>query len=142
MIGYLDSSAASKLYLDDEGVAATLRDVMRDLDEVVTSRLTFVETHAALAAARRAGRFGAATHATAAGGFDRFWESVVVMDLDQAHAEAAAEAADVFGLRAGDAIQLAALRSTDPDGTMLVAWDGRLRAAATASGFACYPFEV
>ena len=65
-----------------------------------------------------------------------------MIELTQELAEDAADIADTFGLRAGDAIQLATVRLTAPEDVTVVAWDTRLRAAAVASGFACYPPEV
>ena len=51
-------------------------------------------------------------------------------------------ALEAIGLRAGDAIQFATLRSIGVPDMPIVAWDVRLRAAAQASGHPCYPLEV
>lgn len=47
--------------------------------------------------------------------------------------------ADMYGLRAGDAIQFASLRRFSPGLVPMIAWDTRLRAAALASGYPIYP---
>lgn len=50
--------------------------------------------------------------------------------------------AETFGLRAGDAVQLASILELDLDTTVIVAWDVQLRAAAHAAGMAVYPAVV
>jgi len=138
---YLDSSATAKLFLDEEG-AEHVRLALNASIRVVSSRLTYVETACALAAARRAGRLSRGQHVQALTDFDAVWSAVDVIELNSDTARAAAEAADTFGLRAGDAIQLASVRQLVAEGTVFVAWDGRLRAAALSSGIACYPPET
>ena len=141
MTTYLDSSATTKLFLDEDG-AEQVRLALNASIRVVSSRLTYIETAAALAAARRAGRLSGRQHVQALTEFDAVWSAVDVVELNPETARAAAEAADTFGLRAGDAIQLASLRQLGVEGTVFVAWDGRLRAAAVSSGIACYPPEL
>ena len=136
---YLDSSATVKLFLDDEGDDHDVRLVIGASGVVVTSRLTFVETAAALAAARRSGRISADDHGLAMADFDLTWAAMEIVEITDQVARDAAEVADTFGLRAGDAIQLASVRRIATASTVLIAWDGRLRDAAIASGIACYP---
>lgn len=96
--------------------------------------MTYVEVRAALAAARRARRLSAPGLARAQAGFDAFWTRFLVLDVDAAIAEAAAEIAERFALRSHDAVQLAsALRIEDPALTM-IALDRRLLRAASAAG--------
>ena len=142
MTAYLDSSAATKLFLDDEGNDFDLAVVVDTFGSVATSRLTFVETRAALAAARRAGRLTARTHVEALAAFDRMWRTFFVVDLSVDVAQAAGFVAEAFALRAGDAVQLASLRALRSISVPLVAWDRRLRDAAAATGYACYPMEI
>lgn len=136
---YLDTSATVKLFLDDEGDGHDVRLVIESAGIVITSRLTFVETAAALAAARRSGRISVDDHRLAMAGFDRAWAAMEVVEITDHVARDAAEVADTFGLRAGDAIQLASLRRMASASTVLIAWDSRLRDAAIASGIVCYP---
>lgn len=139
---YLDSSATVKLFMDDEGGQNDLRGALASLGSASTSRLTYIETLAALASARRSGRMSAATHRLAVADFKGLWAALDIVDLSEEVATDAGEIAETFGLRAGDAIQLASARRLRNDSITFVAWDTRLRAAAEASGFACYPPEL
>ena len=142
MNAYLDSSAFLKLLLGYEGGGDDLRIEMDVVGQISTSRLTYVEALAALAAARRSGRVGRVDYEVAVADFDRIWDSLDIVELTTKVAIDAATAADVYGLRAGDAIQLASAHSLDGSVITLIAWDARLRAAASASGVTCYPTEV
>lgn len=142
MTAYLDTSAVVKLYLDDEGDAFDLRPIVDAFESVTTSRLTCVETRAALAAARRTGRITPSRHADALDDLTAMWTTFHIVDLSQDVAEDAGEVAETFGLRAADAVQLASLRALAVKSIPLVAWDVRLRNAATANGFACLPHEI
>ncbi|MEX2183316.1 MAG: type II toxin-antitoxin system VapC family toxin [Chloroflexota bacterium] len=139
MTAYVDASAVVKLYVDDEGPGFDLVPVTRAFDSLTTSRLTYVETTAALAAMRRAGRMSPARHAAALDDFAVLWATFTVIDISREVAQVASEVADTFGLRAADAIHLASLRALDAPAVPLIAWDVRLRRAALANGFACYP---
>lgn len=142
MNAYLDSSALLKLLLGDEGGDDDLRAEMDFVGQISTSRLTYVEALAALAAARRSGRVARVDYEVAVADFDRIWDSLEVLELTTKVASDAAIAAESYGLRAGDAIQLASARSLDASVIALIAWDARLRAAASASGLSCYPLEI
>ena len=56
MTAYLDSSAAFKLFVEDEGDREDPWQALSMFGLTLTNRLTYVETRAALAAARRGGR--------------------------------------------------------------------------------------
>ncbi len=142
MTAYVDASAVVKLYVDDEGSGFELAPVSAAFDSLTTSRLTYVETTAALAAMRRAGRLSPARHAVAQGEFAVLWATFTVIDISHDVAHDAGEVAETFGLRAGDAIHLASLRALGAPAVPLVAWDTRLRQAAVANGYACYPPEI
>lgn len=139
MIAYLDSSALLKLYLDDEAEAEGLRDVVDVLASLATSRLAYVEVRAGLAAARRAGRMSAASHDVAVEDFDRAWPEYDVIEIDGTLGSRAGDVAERYGLQAGDAIHLASALEIRDEETVVVAWDGRLRAAAAAAGLAVFP---
>ena len=142
MTAYLDTSAVVKLYVHDEGATLDLASVLEAFESVTTSRLTFVETRAALAAARRAGRLTPQRHDAAVADLTGMWATFNIVDLSQDVADDAGEVAETFGLRAADAVQLASLRALAAKSIPLVAWDVRLRQAAVANGYACYPHEI
>ena len=139
MIAYLDSSALLKLYLDDETGAEGLREVVVLPASLVTSRLAYVEVRAGLASARRAGRLTAGSHDLAVGAFDHVWSEYDVIEIDATLGSRAAEMAELYGLRAGDAIHLASALEIGDEATVVVVWDGRLRVAAAAAGLAVFP---
>jgi len=123
---YLDSSAAVKLLLDDEGVDDDLRGSIDAMGPLTTSRLTYVEIRAALAAARRSGRLRGVDYEPALSEFEATWRTFEVIDLTPSLAGDAGEVADTIGAT----------------GMPIVAWDVRLRAAALASGHPCYPPDI
>ena len=142
MTAYLDSSAMFKLLVDDEETDSGIRSALDLLGSISTSRLTYVETRAALAAARRAGRLHGSGFEVAVEDFEAAWETFAIIEVTAGLAKDAAIVSETFGLRAGDAIQLASVRALHLPEVTVVAWDRRLRTAATAGGFACFPREV
>ena len=142
MIAYLDSSAIIKLYLVDEAGMAELRGVATESAKIATSRLSYVEVRAGLAAARRARRLTSKDHDLAVTSFDASWAGYLVVELTEAVGSRAGAMAETYGLRAGDAIQLASVFELDVEQTVIVAWDGRLRYASHAAGVATYPISV
>jgi len=104
---------------------------------LLSSRLTYVEARAAVAAARRSRRLSRAGHVRAGEQLESLWEQIGVIELDPALARSAGGLAEVHGLRAGDAVQLAsALLSGAP---VLATWDAELRRAALEVGLAVAP---
>lgn len=142
MIAYLDSSAIVKRYLTDEAGSSALLAVAAMSSRVATARMTYVEVRAALGGARRANRLSRARHAEAVVSFDEGWAALLIVELSEAVATRAGAIADVFGLRAGDAIQLSSAIAIGPEDTIMVSWDARLRFAARAAGVATYPAEI
>lgn len=141
MIAYLDSSAIAKLYLDDEDGSDVLRDVLSG-STLATSRLSYVEVRAGLAAAERGKRIGASAHDLAAAAFEEAWTAYVVIELSDSVSRRAGTIAEVYALRAGDAIQLASALEVDADDSLIVAWDVRLRSAARRVGVPVYPADI
>jgi uncharacterized protein len=136
---YLDSSAAVKLFLEDEADAEALQELLVGVAAIVTNRLTYVETLASLAAARRAGRLSAQHHEAAVDAFERLWLEWDILELTPELAQEAGSVAETFGLRAGDAVQLATARRLNDAPLVMLAWDTRLRVAAMAAGLICHP---
>lgn len=142
MIAYLDSSAIIKWYVGDEVGVGDLEAIVTRSSRLATARLTYVEVRAGLAAARRANRIARLDHDRAVESFDASWDALLIVELSETVGTRAGSIADAFGLRAGDAIQLASALALGAEETVLVAWDARLRFAAGAAGVATYPTEV
>lgn len=142
MIAYLDSSAIIKQYLVDESDMAELEAITGAMTGVVTSRLSYVEVRAGLASARRTTRLAPNAHDHAVASFDAAWAAFDIVELDESVSSRAGVVAEAFGLRAGDAIQLASVLEMDLAETLLVAWDARLARAARAAGVATYPVGI
>ena len=139
MIAYLDSSAILKQYLSDEAGGADLDEIQEGAKELATSRFSYVEVRAGLVSARRARRLSPAAHDQAVASFELAWATIDVVEFDGPISRRAADIADAFGLRAGDAIQLATALELDPDEMVFVAWDVALARAARAAGLATLP---
>ncbi|HET7026360.1 MAG TPA: type II toxin-antitoxin system VapC family toxin [Candidatus Limnocylindrales bacterium] len=139
MIAYFDTSAYVKLFLDEPDGHTSARAWVTS-DAVSTARLTYVESRAAVAAARRAARLDAIRHDAIVRLLDDAWQELVVVDLDENRMKAAGDLAESYGLRAGDAVQLASALALGPE-VVLVAFDARLRAAGRAAGLPVYPPE-
>lgn len=142
MIAYLDSSALIKQYLQDEPGFADVYAIAAQSRTIATSRLSFVEVRAGLAAARRADRLGQIEHDLAVTSFGQAWRAYSVLDVSETVCLRAGSIAGVFGLRAGDSIQLASmLELGSEDDVVVVAWDARLRAAAASAGLTVFPSD-
>lgn len=136
-----DSSAFVKLLVEEAGsdVAARLWD---EADVVVASRLAFPEVVAALAAARRGARIDPRSERRARRDWDEFWSATRVVELTRDLAVASATLAGKFVLGGADAVHLASALVLADAEPILVAWDGRLRAAALEAGLVVAPARL
>ncbi len=137
MIGYLDTSALVPL-LVAEPTSAACRRFWDDADDVVASRLTFVETAAALAAATRSGRLTTAQHRRALALLDRLWLELAVIEADDRLVRRAAELADRLALRGYDAVHCASAAQLEDDDLVAATGDARLRRAWAELGIATF----
>jgi Predicted nucleic acid-binding protein, contains PIN domain len=137
-IVYFDSSAFVKLVVDEDGseLAAQLWD---GCDAAVSSRLTYPEVCAALAAARRDHRLTATGLRRAAARWEQFWSATRPIELTEAVTAAAGRLAGEHALRSADAVHLASLLAVGRAATIFAAWDERLRAGARAVGVRVVP---
>lgn len=137
MIGYLDTSAFVPLIIA-EPTSSACRRFWESADAVVSCRLLYVETAAALAQATRMARIDAPAHDRARGLLDHLWSEMNIVELDQPLAEAAAHCAATRALRGYDAVHCAsALELSDPD-LVAAAGDRRLLDAWHELGVATY----
>jgi uncharacterized protein len=129
-----------KVFLEEEG-SSVLDGLLARPGPVVTSRIGYVEGHAAFARARREGRLSSGSLAAVRRAFDERWASLAVVEVDSLLAEHAGRVAYRYGLRAGDAIHLAsALSVTEHAGEATFAsWDVRLWGSAHDAGFRMEP---
>ena len=112
---YLDTSAVVPLLIR-EASSEVCQQAWDASDDAITSRLTYVETAAALAQARRSQRMTAGQHDASLTRFEALWSQCDVLELDEALAVRAASIARIQGLRGYDAVHCAsALRVRDED---------------------------
>jgi prevent-host-death family protein len=135
---YFDSSALLRELLRETGWERAA-ELWNDALLAASSRTAYVEVRAAIAAAARGARLPPARAEEARGTFDERWQAVLVVELDEPLALQAAEAADRYGLRAADAIQLASALVLEDLELVFATWDDRLRAAAADADLAVAP---
>ncbi|GAB3384404.1 type II toxin-antitoxin system VapC family toxin [Humibacter soli] len=128
MIAYFDTSAVVPLLISEPATDLCVR-VWREADDVVTSRLTYVEAGAALAQARRTGRVSDEQHRGGLENLSALWASFRVVDVDEPLVERAAEVAEDQGLRAYDAVHGASAELVASKETVGVSGDQALLAA-------------
>jgi len=135
VIAYFDTSAVVPLLIAEPG-SARATSLWDGADRVVSVRLLYPETRAALAQAERLGRLTAPQLRGAVTEFDSLFEVIDLVEVDHPLAVRAGELAEARRLRGYDAIYLAAAeRVRDPD-VVVIAGDGALLDAAAAEGMA------
>lgn len=129
MNAYFETSALIKLLVEEQG-SETAAAIWDAADARLTSRLTFPEGCAALAAAFRAGRLSRSGHDAAKTGLARRMDQMLVVEVNVDIATSAGGLAETEALRGYDAVHLAsALAVNDPD-LALATWDVDLIRAA------------
>jgi predicted nucleic acid-binding protein len=133
VIAYLDTSAVVPLLIAGPGssLAASLWD---SADRVVSVRLVYPETRAALAQAERLGRITDRNLRNAVTYFDSLFEELDLVEVDDPLARRAGELAESYGLRGYDAVHLAAADRIRDRDVVMIAGDNALLGAATAEG--------
>ena len=131
---YFDTSAIVKLVVVEEGseAAGALWDAS---DVAITSRLSYVEARAALAAAKRARRLSDRRLEESKQSLEGRFQELDLVEVTPLIAWSAGELAEKFALRGYDAIQLASALALDTDDVVLVTWDRELAGAAREAGF-------
>lgn len=137
-IVYFDSSAFVKLIVDEDGsdLAATLWD---GCDAAVSSRLSYPEVRAALAAAGRSHRLDPADLSRAELAWEDYWAATRPVELTERVTAHAGQLASDYALRGGDAVHLASLLAVGAADTLFAVWDQRLRRGAQAAGVQLAP---
>lgn len=127
---YLDTSAFVKLLVAEDGSDA-MHASAADAAALVTSHVTYVEIHSALARMAAGRRLTARVHRRQLDAFLSMWEDVVVVPADDRVIERAAALAGRHALRGFDAVQLSsAVELLDAGAARFASWDERLNVAA------------
>lgn len=133
MIAYFDTSAIVPLLIEEAGTR-TAGVIWDGADRVVSVRLSHVEARAALAQAARLGRISSTHLRSSVRALEDLFDQVDLVDADDDLTREAGDLAEGQGLRAYDAIHLAAaIRVADLE-LILVARDRAMLAAADALG--------
>ena len=135
MIAYFDTSAVVPLLIAEPG-SARAASLWDGADRVVSVRLIYPETRAALAQATRLGRLTARQLRDAVNGFDSLFEEIDLVEVDDVLARRAGQLAEVRQLRGYDAVHLAAAERVRDPNVVVIAGDGALLEAAAAEGMA------
>ena len=133
MIAYFDTSAIVPLLIDEVGTQAA-GDIWDRADRLVSVRLSQMETRAALAQSARIGRISSKHLRSSVGELEDLLDQVDMVDVDDDLIREAGDLAEDQGLRAYNAVHLAAARRVDDLDVIVVAGDRALLAAAEALG--------
>jgi hypothetical protein len=107
----------------------------------VSSRLAYPEVRAALAAAGRDRRIDSEPLKEVEAMWESYWGATRPIELTAAVVTEAGTLAGRHALRGADAVHLASAIAVGGSSTIVAAWDGRLRSAATAAGLRLAPVE-
>jgi len=141
VIGYLDTSAFVPL-LVAEPTSPACRRFWDDADAVVSTRLLYVETAAAVAQARWLERLTDEQHDEALALLERLWSEIDVAEVDEAVVRRAAVLARRFALRGYDAVHCAAAEQVDDEDVVAASGDQRLLSAWGELGMATFDPNV
>jgi uncharacterized protein len=135
VIAYFDTSALVPLLITEPG-SQRAASLWQAADRVVSVRLVYPETRAALALAQRLGRLRPRDLRDAVSGLDSRFEEFDLVEVDGPLARLAGALAETHRLRGYDAVHLAAAdRIRDPS-VVVIAGDRALLDAAATEGMA------
>ena len=133
MIAYFDTSAIVPLLVDEIGTQSA-GDIWDQADRLVSVRLAHVETRAALSQAARLRRISPQLLRSSVRELEDLFDQIDMVEVDEDLIREAGDLAEDQGLRAYDAVHLAAARRLDDLDVIVVAGDRALLAAAEALG--------
>lgn len=147
---YFDASAFVKLLVEEDG--SDLADTLWDAcDAALSSRLSYPEVRAALAASHRNADLTTADLATAVAQWEVLWGSTRAVELTPQLERSAGELASEHALRGADALHLASALACavhpetpplDSQELVMAVWDRRLHAGAAAAGLRVAPTQL
>lgn len=132
---YLDTSAIVPLLIA-EASSERCRTLWQSADFVVSSSLTLVEAHAALARGARNGRLDASGHERAVTGLEALWRDLAAIPPTPEILGVAASVAATHALRGYDAVQCATALALASDDLIAVSGDRELLRAWSELGVA------
>jgi len=135
LILYADTSALVKLVLTEQGSDLAI-ELWVNSPRVASSILAYPEGCAALAAASRHARLTPIHYRESLRSFERLFEQLISIEVDEQLALAAGGRAAHSGLRGADAVHLATALDLADEEVTFVTWDQALADAAAAAGLA------
>ncbi len=138
---YFDASAFVKLLAEEEGseLAAELWD---GCDAAMSSRLSYPEVRAALAAAARDHDLDDGDLDAAEQTWAGYWAATRPVELSAAVEQHAGELARTHALSGADAVHLASALAISDTDLVVAVWDRRLHAGAHAAGLRVAPAHL
>lgn len=139
MILFLDTSALVKLYVVEDGSEATHK-AAEKAEILALSRIAWAEFHAALARRARTVPADEPALLQASDALAAQWPNYLILEVSQPIVELSGEYAELYALRAYDAVQLATASYLARQGGQNVqfgCFDRRLNKAAAALGMEC-----
>lgn len=133
MIAYFDASAVVPLVLHEVGSQRAI-DYWDEAERVMSVSVAHVEAHAALVRAERGRRISKAELRSFTGVLERVLETMSFIAVDDELIRTGVVIAQSTGLRAYDAVHLAAAMSLNDSDVVFVAGDRALLEAAAAVG--------
>jgi predicted nucleic acid-binding protein len=133
VIAYFDTSALIKVILTEQESQVASR-AWEAADTRLTSRVTYPEARAALAAAQRVGRLTRSGLARAKRTLEERVTETDVVELGGDVSRLAGDVAERFAVRGFDAIHLASALVLEADEAVFVTWDDAQAAAAREAG--------
>jgi len=130
---YFETSAIIKLVVAEEG-STEASDIWNGADLLVTSRLSYPEARAALAAARRSGRISRRQLDDAKSALEERFAEMELIEVSEDVTRSAGDLAELRGLRGYDAVHLASVLTLGLEDTVMVTWDRDLADAARRAG--------
>jgi uncharacterized protein len=135
VIVYFDTSAFVPLLVTEAGTPLA-RELWDSADEVVSTRLLYVEAAAALARARRMGRITDRNQRAALDSLADLWRDFRVIEVDETMTRRAAELTDLHALRGYDAVHCASAERIDAPDLVVASGDKDVLTACTELGLA------
>ena len=135
MIAYFDTSAIVPLLIEEDG-SERAASLWNSSDRIVSVRLFYLETRAALAQAQRLGCITARNLRAVVDELDALLAEMDIVEVDETLAHRAGSLSEVHPLRGHDAVHLAAAERLRDPSVVLVAGDTALLETGTSVGIA------